>query len=145
MDRNSVRDLVVVGYLPEVVSLGTTTVSSGACALATWTPGTRIATQHKPQHRPQHANCSAQAAKCFVYVRAIAFMFIHTQHANEIAGNSIALLMEIQKKLKYSYVQLGAACGPLPADCGLRQSMYQSRNTFKESLCKRNTFNEFLY
>ena len=28
MDRNSVRDLVVVGYLPAVVSLGTTTVSS---------------------------------------------------------------------------------------------------------------------
>ena len=43
-------------------------------------------------------------------------MFIHTQHASEIAGNSIAILVEIQRKLKY--VQLGAASG-------LRQSMNQ--------------------
>ena len=32
-----------------------------------------------------------------------------TQHASEIAGNSIAPLVEMQSKLKY--VQLGAACG----------------------------------
>ena len=53
----------------------------------------------------------------YVCVRAKAFMFILTQHASEIAGNSVALLVEIQRKLKY--VQLGAACGP-------RQSMNQS-------------------
>ena len=29
---------------------------------------------------------------------AIAFMFIHTQHASEIAGNSVALLVEIQRE-----------------------------------------------
>ena len=71
----------------------------------------------------------------YVCVRAIAFMFIYTQHASEITGNSVALLVEIHKKLKY--VQLGAACGPWPAakyepikpthsfyfSCGLRQSM----------------------
>ena len=72
----------------------------------------------------------------YVCVRAIAFnLFIHTQHASEIAGNSVALLVEIQRKLKY--VQLGAACGLWPAakyepikpihsfyfSCGLRQSM----------------------
>ena len=45
----------------------------------------------------------------YVCVRAIAFMLIHTQHASEIAGNSVALLVEIQRKLKY--VQLGAARG----------------------------------
>ena len=39
-------------------------------------------------------------------------MFIHTQHASEIAENSVALLVEVQRKLKY--VQLGAACGPRP-------------------------------
>ena len=44
-----------------------------------------------------------------VCVRAMAFMFIHTQHASEIAGNFVALLVEIQRKLKY--VHLGAACG----------------------------------
>ena len=44
-----------------------------------------------------------------VCVRAIAFMFIHTQHVSEFARNSIALLVEIHRKLKY--VQLGAACG----------------------------------
>ena len=46
---------------------------------------------------------------CYVCVRAIAVMLIHTQHASEIAENSVALLVEIQRKLKY--VQLGAACG----------------------------------
>ena len=35
------------------------------------------------------------------------------QHASEIAENSVALLVEIQRKLKY--VQLGAACGLRPA------------------------------
>ena len=52
----------------------------------------------------------------YVCVRAIAFMFIHTQHSSEIDGNSVALLVEIQRKLKY--VQLCAACGPPPAACG---------------------------
>ena len=60
----------------------------------------------------------------YVCVRAIAFMFIYTQHESEIAGNSVAQLVEIQRKLKY--VQLGAACGLRPAACGLRQSMNQS-------------------
>ena len=49
------------------------------------------------------------------------FMFIRTQYASEIAGNSIALLVEIQRKLKY--VQLGAARSLRPAARGLRQSM----------------------
>ena len=58
-----------------------------------------------------------------------------TQHASEIAGNSIAPLVEMQGKLKYA--QLSAACGMRPAakyepikpthsfyfSCGLRQSM----------------------
>ena len=44
----------------------------------------------------------------YVCVRAIAVMFINTQHASEIAENSVALLVEIHRKLKY--VQLGAAC-----------------------------------
>ena len=43
-------------------------------------------------------------------------MFIYTQHASEIAWNSVAILVETQRKLKY--VQLGAACGPRPAACG---------------------------
>ena len=67
--------------------------------------------------------------------RAIAFMFIHTQHANEIAGNSIALLIKIQRKLKY--VQLGAACGSRlrPSACWLRpaakyEPLKSSRSTF---------------
>ena len=47
----------------------------------------------------------------YVYVRVIAFMFIHTQHASKIAWHSVALLVEIQRKLKY--VQLGAACGKI--------------------------------
>ena len=65
----------------------------------------------------------------------LAVMFINTQHASEIAENSVALLVEIQRKLKY--VQLGEACGLRPAanyepikpthsfyfSCGLRQSM----------------------
>ena len=82
--------------------------------------------QHRPQHRPQ-AQAAAQAAArklqragCMVFyvcVREIAFIFIFTHHASEIAGNSVALLVKIQRKLKY--VQLGAACGP-------RQSMNQS-------------------
>ena len=59
----------------------------------------------------------------YVCVRAITFMFLNTQHSGEIAGNSIALLVEIQRKLKY--VQLGAACG-----CGLRQSINRPSVTF---------------
>ena len=57
------------------------------------------------QSMPQAAarKVCAQAAWFVVLVRAIAFMFIiiNTQHASEIAGNSIALLMELQRKLKY--------------------------------------------
>ena len=71
----------------------------------------------RPPHRPLHANWSAQAAWCVVCLCAIAFMLIYTQHASEIAGNSVAILVEIHRKLKY--VQLGASCGP-------RQSMNQS-------------------
>ena len=56
-----------------------------------------------------------------VCLRAIAFMFIYTQHASKIAGNFVALLVETQRKLKY--VQLGAACGLRPTVCALRQSM----------------------
>ena len=52
----------------------------------------------------------------YVCVRAITFMFIYTQHASEIAGNSVAVLVEIQRKLKY--VQLGAARGLRPAARG---------------------------
>ena len=40
-------------------------------------------------------------------------MLIHTQHASEIAGNFVAILVETQRKLKY--VQLGAARGLRPA------------------------------
>ena len=61
----------------------------------------------RPQHRPQHVNCSAKAAWIFVCVRE------NTQHACKIAESSVALLMKIQRKLKY--VQLGAACGLRPA------------------------------
>ena len=74
------------------------------------------------QSMPQAAARKLQRAGRIVFhvcERAIAFMFIHThsrQHASEIAGNSVALLVEIQRKLKY--VQLGAACGPRPAACG---------------------------
>ena len=57
----------------------------------------------------QHANCAHAAWFFYVCVRAIAFMFIYTQHVSEIDRNSVALLVEIQRKLKY--VQLGAACG----------------------------------
>ena len=87
---------------------------------------------------PQAAACKLQRAGrmvSYVCVRVIAVMFINTQHASEIAENSLALLLEIQRKLKY--VQLGAACGLRPAakyepikpthsfyfSCGLRQSM----------------------
>ena len=75
---------------------------------------------------------------CFyVCVRAIAYnIFIHTQHASEIAGNSVALLVEIQRKLKY--VQLGAARG-------LRQSMNQSsqftHSTFRAACGLRQSMN----
>ena len=50
-------------------------------------------------------------------VQAIAVMFINTQHASDIAENSVAQLVKIKRKLKY--VKLGAACG-------LRQSNSQS-------------------
>ena len=50
----------------------------------------------------------------YMIVRAIAFMFIHTQHASEIAENSVALLVKIQLK----YVQFGADCGLRPVACG---------------------------
>ena len=59
-------------------------------------------------------------------ILAIAFMFINTQHASEIAGNFIGPLMEMQRKFKY--VQLGAACG-------LRQSMNQSSQLTHSTLC----------
>ena len=89
-----------------------------ACALQFACCGLRhTLPQHRPQHRPQHANCSAQAVWFFnVCVRAIAVMFINTQHASEIAENSVALWVEIQRKLKY--VQLGAACSLRPVACG---------------------------
>ena len=46
-----------------------------------------------------------------------------TQHTSEIiAGNSIAPLVEMQRKLKYPYVQLGVACG-------MRQSMNRRSKT----------------
>ena len=50
----------------------------------------------------------------YMIVRAIAFMFIHTQHASEIAENSVALLV----KIKLKYVQFGADCGLRPVACG---------------------------
>ena len=34
----------------------------------------------------------------YVWVRAIAFMLIDTQHASEIAGNSVALLVDTQRE-----------------------------------------------
>ena len=48
----------------------------------------------------------------YVCVRAIAFMFIHTQDASEIAGNSIALVSGNTEKVEI--------CSTW---CGLRQSM----------------------
>ena len=63
-----------------------------------------------PQAAAQAAARKLQRAGRMVFyvcVRA------NTQHASEIAENSVALLVEIQRKLKY--VQLGAACGLRPA------------------------------
>ena len=62
--------------------------------------------------RPQHQAVASKLQRTghmvfYVCVRA------NTQHASEIAKNSVALLVEIQRKLKY--VQLGAACGLRPA------------------------------
>ena len=52
-----------------------------------------------------------RAGRMVVYacVRAIAFMFIHTQHASEIAGNSVAL-----EKVEICSTR----CGLRPAACG---------------------------
>ena len=66
---------------------------------------------------PQSAARKLQRAGRIVFnvrVRAIAFMFIHTQHASETIV-SVALLVETQRMLKY--VQLGAACGLRFAAC----------------------------
>ena len=73
------------------------------------------------------AQAVAQAACVF-------FMCAYEQTRStqvKLLGTPFALLVEIQRKLKY--VQLGAACGPRPAArclrtaaCGLRQSMNQS-------------------
>ena len=56
--------------------------------------------------RPAQAAAQAAARKLqragrmvlYVCIRAIAFIFIHKQHASEIAGNSVALLVEIQRE-----------------------------------------------
>ena len=75
------------------------------------------------------ARCNLQRAGRMVFyvcVSAIAFMFIYTQHESEIAGNSVALLVEIQRKLKY--VQLGAACGPQQS---MNQSSQFTHSTFR--------------
>ena len=69
----------------------------------------------------------------YVCVRAIAFMFIYNQHASEIAGNSVELLVEIQRKLKY--VQLGAACGPRQCTC-MNQSSQFTHSTFRAACGK---------
>ena len=50
----------------------------------------------------------------YVCVRAIAFMFIYTQHESEIAGNSVALLVEIQRIVEICSTR----CGLRPAARG---------------------------
>ena len=76
---------------------------AAACAAAWLRPAAKYATGRSTQ------SMRAGRKIFYVCVRTIAFMFINTQHASEIAGNSIALLVEIERKLKY--VQRGAACG----------------------------------
>ena len=64
----------------------------------------QVAAQVAAQAAAQAAARKLQRARRMVFylcVRAIAFMLIHTQHAIEIAGNSVVLLVEIQRKLKY--------------------------------------------
>ena len=50
-----------------------------------------------------------------------------TQHSSETAGNSMAPLVEMQRKFKY--VQLRAACGPRP---GAKEEHYP---TIKHQIC----------
>ena len=70
--------------------------------------------QHRTQHRPQHRQ------HCYSYVRTLNRVHVHnsTQHASEIAGNSIAQLVEIQKK-----VEIRMFNSVRPAARGLGESM----------------------
>ena len=58
-----------------------------------------------------------RAGRIVFHVCVRALMFIHTYHASEIAGNSVALLVEIQRMLKYVRldVERCSACGLRPA------------------------------
>ena len=90
----------------------------------------------RPVQRPVLQNCmhcSSQAAWFFVCVCAIAFMFINLSTQVKLLGNSIALLVEIQRNLKYD--QLGAACGSRPGS--MYEPAFRVNNKHNvESVCR---------
>ena len=96
--------------------------------------------QHRRQHRPQHANCSEQAPLSFVCVHAIAFMFLRTQYVSEIAGNSIALSVEIYCNNQNWFACVLDTATHTPPIVMFRTSFYCNARLLAASLLTQITF-----